>query len=226
MFVKFVSIDGNKTFNGNIYHDIDGNIILQLSDNYYYLDISKTDDLEWVEMNYQNMIESDTKLKYRSIKLTSDKFSLKGKVLEQIEDEEKELEEDDEYTDNSDNLKTYYKHYPEERDYYVIESDSDSESDAIYSVSKSGETIIIELLDRTLNVLSSYDTFVVDKSTKNVLFALESNQKSAYRVTFNITGKVELNIIGSLIKYYDFLVEEKDNLITIHSKLVDRNNLD
>jgi hypothetical protein len=233
----------NEFIKGKVYHDVDGNIILYVTNKYYFLDINKNNQLEWYELNYDNMIkiQNNINLKYRTIKLTQDKFSLKGKIINKLDEQNQEQNQEenqeyhqfyDELDENDIEYKTHFKYYPEEKDYYIhdnpFENDVDSEDDYIndstYNFSKFGDTNIMTCLDRTMDTNSLYDTFVVDQSTKKVLFTLESTQKSSYRVTFNLNNTIELNIVGQKIISYNIkfnkIIENDQDNITINMILL------
>ena len=50
--------------------------------------------------------------------------------------------------------------------------------------------------------LSNYDTFIINDNTSYVLTTLQSMEKSSYRISIYITGKIILNIVGSYLKTF------------------------
>lgn len=223
------------------YHDINGNLFLKTNDKYFVLFISATDDIEWIELNnYQNLVEVNSTIKYSSIKNTYEKKSLKGKITKELEDDGENDDNVDE-TDEQIYYKNKYKAYPEEKLYIIqdettngaIATDGTNEIDEIddiyddmnnadadgmevyYKFSKFGDESVIKCLDRSLEVLANYDTFIMNDNTSYVLATLQASQKSEYRVSLFVTGKMLLNIVGSKIKWYDIYYKKNDTDISI-----------
>ncbi len=226
------------------YHDICGNLYIKAQDKYFMLVISITDDIEWIEIsNYENLPKVNNNISYSGIKNTYEKNSLKGKVTKELEenDDDDELDEDGYYQNK-------HKVYPEEKLYVTdntnnsntennINSDDnnnndndndDLDSDELenyYRFSKFGNDSIITCLDRTLDVLANYDTFVMNNNTSYVLTTLQAAEKSEYRVSLFISGKMLLNVVGTRLNTYDLYYTNKDNELLIicdrlHTKFV------
>lgn len=216
----------DTSIDATYYHDIDGNIFIRTGkifinkiNNYidliYFLSINANNDLEWINIDidsFENMKSVEKVSKYGDIKNTYEKNSLRGKIVDDIDKQEKnhndeEIESDEE----EEEYKIKYKYYPEDKYYYSVdtdESDSDNESEH-YKFHSSGDTTIIECLDRTLDVSANYDTLVFDKDIRRVLMSLESNEKNSYRVTIMTNGEIELNIIGTEKRKYSIVFDDK-----------------
>lgn len=190
----FLKVDG---INGILYHDIDGNIIMKLEAIYYFLSIDRNDNLEFLELNYDALVGVEEDMERGEIISTLDKFSLRQKVLDEIDKEEEVAEELDDEIPH----KTYFKFYPEEKNYYVEKKVAMGAEDDVVKFMRCGDAV--EYLNRTMDVAALYDTFVVDLTGK-ILFTLEADQKSSYRVTFNTDSTVELNVVGTKISTYTF----------------------
>lgn len=202
--------------NITISHDIDGNLFFDEGNNKYYLTISKDNELEMVKIENLDSLKSvENKINYSKLQNTNEK-SLRGKILRQIEDIEEDS--DDDFVEDK------YKYCPEDKTYFVDstatdeygeyddynEYDEDSYLDIDFSsqrfiFSKSGGDSFINYSNVTLDVLSSYDTLVVDDVNNMTLATLECTSKSNYRVILYVTGGICLNTIGSLMKSYDFI---------------------
>lgn len=226
MLLKLCNVkDFEQTMLGTLCHDVNGNIIVQIGSKYYFLSIDRNDDLEFMELNYEETVEREQDVNYREIRSTQEKFSLKSKIVEEIE-KEKEREEDegdkdfeDEEVDDDMDIRMYFKCYPEERNYYVDRTGDGGEyeeDEAIFKFSKSGNYCDIKCLDRTMGSNAVYDTFVLGKG-KEVLFTLElnQNQKSSYRVTFDFDGFVELNIVGTRVKRFTLGYDIVDDVLEL-----------
>lgn len=208
---------------GNFFHDISGNIYLKLENTYYVLMISATDDIEWIEIEDYELLElADNEIKYSTIKNTYEKNSLKGKITKELEDEngnnEEEIE-DDIYLQNKN------KTYPEEKLYTIdnIENNENQNDDYLegeelsnyYRFSKFGNDSIIKCLDRTLSVLANYDTFVMNSNTSYILETFQAVEKSEYRVTLFIDGRILLNVVGTKLNTYNIFYKINNDKLEI-----------
>lgn len=214
MYLKIYNVaDKTQVIMGMLYHDVDGNMIVKVGEEYYCLWINRDDDLEFMELNYENMVkvggERDDNIAYREIRSTQERFSLKSKILEEMEKERKKEEGETEDFDEAEaimdddiDIKTYYRCYPEEKNYYVDRSGDGDISEDVFNFSRSSSNNNdIKCLDRTMDIGAVYDTFVSGKG-KEILFTAENVEKSSYRVTFNFDDIVELNIVGAKVKKY------------------------
>jgi hypothetical protein len=223
-------ISDTITIDSTLYHDIHGNLYLKIEDKYFVLLISVNDDLEWIEINdYNSLVKVNAKIEYTQIKNTYEKNSLKGKIVKDLEDEN--YDEDEDEIENEGHFVNKYKSYPEDK-LYTTEFKEDVNDDEdidiydipMYNFSKFGDSSIIKCLDRTLNSPSNYDSFVMNGNTSYVLSALQSKEKSSYRVSVFVTGKILLNIVGSKLKAFDLQFDvNQENEMIITSKLIKTN---
>jgi len=231
MKLKIYKNDKNEEpIDAVICHDINGNIYLKLvmtkddiSENiYYFLTIDEKDNIEWIKIeNYASLQSTTAKATYNDIKNTYEKNSLKGKILKELEDNEI----DNMYTSDPEDEAEYkikYKSYPEDR-YYTVDKDYTDDDKCKYTFSKSGDETAIELLDKTLSCLSSYDTFVIDEMSSFVLMTLESDEKCSYRITIFTSGNIALNIVGSKIKLFNTTYSMDDGNICLSSNIIKTN---
>lgn len=225
-------INDSTTIDYTLYHDIHGNLYLKTENKYFALLIGVNDDLEWIEINdYNSLVKVNAKIEYSQIKNTYEKNSLKGKIVQDLEDEN--YDEDEDEIENEGHFVTKYKSYPEDKLYTTefkedVNEDEDEDIDTddipMYNFSKFGDSSIIKCLDRTLNSPSNYDSFVMNGNTSYVLSALQSKEKSSYRVSVFVTGKILLNIVGSKLKEFDLQFDvNQENEMTITSKLIKTN---
>lgn len=195
-------------------HDENGNVFLYFENEYHWLFIDEKDDLNTESVPEITALTRSSELSiYKKIKHTNDPMSLKGKLIDELEKECEEDEYDeDAYEEDEDIYKTNFKYYPEDKHYYVDgekNSDSEDDDDLLFSLSRYGDDTCIKYLDHTFDAPSLYDTFIINtKQHRNaIIFTLESNQRSSYRITINDTGLFVLNIVGHKIKYYDILYD-------------------
>ena len=256
--MKFIINNSTNTdvtisdLNPILYHDIDGNIILTIIDKdkllYFFLTIDNKDNLEWVRIEDYNrlpLVDSSHKLHYNNIQNSNAKYSLRGKIIDKLEeeDEDKEIYSDEDI--DADEYKVKYKYYPEDKLYFTstisddtIHHDTESESDDDYTYNinnndtckfKYSKDIsikndVLTCLDRTLNFPANYDTFIFDENSKMILITLESSEKNHYRIIIT-HNHIELNIIGTMKKIFTssyLIIDSEIHIISsvITSKII------
>lgn len=221
-----------------IYHDIDGNIYIEFENQYYYMEINKNDQLEWVLINNFNQLPliNNSKFDYLNIKNINDgKTPLRKKIIEDLEkiknDDNSDIDEDEtlEY-------KLKCKYNPENKLYYVDNNNdtNDNNEDDLNDVfeesyykfsiaNKSSDKTqtehLLQCLDRTLDCHSNYDTIVLDD--KIILFSSECTHKNSYKITIYLnTGNIELNIIGSKMLNFQTSIINNELLINVIDKKI------
>jgi hypothetical protein len=217
MFIKLSYIHSNlierPSITVELCHDDTGNIFLKLKDTWYWLTINRDDNLDFVEIDYDALLPSitcqPTKKKIKHVHTTDSlKAKAKQNFMEEIEEHDSDDDDDDEYRLYKDNL----KFYPEEKHYYFASDDLeiDELDDQVFYVSSLTDEPCVRKLDRQFDAPSLYDTFVIDsaKGNSNIIFTLESNEKSAYRVTIHSTNLFVLNIVGSAVKHYSLCFDD------------------
>jgi len=229
--MKIIFSSDTKHLEGILYYDVQGNIILKMSDIYYFLDIDKNNELEFIEIeNMDNLDFVNKNTKYKPIKNTYEKYSLREKAMDEIEKEEGREEHFFDEEDNHDEeYKEKYKYYPEDKYYYVVdedynedESDNGSEDECIYSKYKHDDDNddIISCFDKTLGTSSLYDTLIFDKTNKLILKTIESKNTNSYRITINTSGEFELNVVGDKrISFVPIFINKDDKIIPHFKKL-------
>lgn len=225
--------DKTKTIKANLYHDIDGNVYLKLDNAFFALFINTDDDIEFIEMtNYNSLPKVEQNISYSKIRNTYEKNSLKGKIIKELEETNYNEEEDE--IENEGYYTTKYKSYPEDKLFTVEDETTNNDNhdgdddlnekyENYYKFSKTGDKDIISCLDRTLDVLANYDTFIINDGDLYVLGALQGIEKSPYRISFFTSGKITLNIVGTKIKLYDLEFQKNNDEILIKSKIVKTN---
>jgi hypothetical protein len=229
--------DKNKelSINGIFYHDINGNLYLEINNKYYVLIISLNDEIEFIEINdYNNLVDVDVDntINYSQIKNTYEKNSLKGKINNELEENENDDDDDDYINDTDEYYKNKYKAFPEDKLYTVDKNEDDDDDYNIYDniiddtyqahyvFSKYGSNSTIECLKKTLDCLANYDTFIINYNTSYVLATIESTIKSEYRISIYTCGKISLNIVGSKIKMYNIFYTIVDGVYYVHSNRI------
>jgi hypothetical protein len=210
----FVTIGDN--LNAEICHDINGNIFIVCNDKYYWLYIDKHDNLMLDIIDDINLLTTveNYNIQFRKIKHTFDLSSLKGKIMNEL-DEETNNEHDDDMSDFEDEdeehvqYRNAMRHYPEDRHYYCdyAENCEDYEEDDIceeFNFSRFGDDDFVRQLNVTFESNSLYDTIILNKTINinAVVFTMESNAKSSYRITIGTDGMFTLNIVGTSVRHY------------------------
>lgn len=197
-----------------IMHDIDGNVIFKNGDTYYYLTISSSDDAELVKINdFNSLVGVEVNIKYNKIKNTLNEKSLKGKIINELTEKK---EDDDEYFNEEIVDINNLKYFPEDKTHYIEQDDQNNsdeldENETRFSFSKNAGTDTIKCITRTLDVLASYDTFVIDNFNAVVLATLRCNEESNYRISITTTGIIDLNIIGTKMKSYKVIFSKSES---------------
>ena len=211
-----------------LYHDIKGNIYFYVNSRYLLLTIGENNIPEWIEIfNFENSLDNSC-VKYSKIKNTNEKGSLRKKVINSLKDKETESRdtiEDDSLTRAPSN------YYPENKLYttnddLIDDDESDIDEIGTFSFSKFDESDSLIFLDKYLDSLSTYETFVINLNTSYVLATSTVNAQSEYRVSIytdekQIITKISVNVIGSCIIEYDVyaLINEINiNNITGHKE--------
>jgi hypothetical protein len=202
-----------REINVTICHDNYGNIYFKYENNYYFLVVGNDDNLEiYQTYNIQKMLNYDKDiLKFGKVKSSNDEKSLKGKILNKIEEEKtKEEEEKDEdvLTDDEDETERHEKYYPDDKYYYYDDQPEDEEDEYEdddtneFKFYKSGDTGILEYLDIIMDSCSNYNTLVMNPFTKVVEMSLESTISNDYILIIYTNGQFDLNVIGSKRKTF------------------------
>ena len=216
MYLSLVSTNNNSNIDVELFYDVKGNMFVLFNDKYYKIYIDKNDNLT-LELinNIGNLYDiSDVDYKFNSIKHTFDPSSLKGKILNEIDNTDNVSEEsfDDDNNDYNNN-KINLKYYPEDK-YYYTENNADNCSDdeqfpdgedAIFNISNFNEMSYVEQLYKTFDSPSIYDTIIIDNklSDNSIVFTLECDTKLPYRLTINTSGLFMLNLVGLNMKYFN-----------------------
>lgn len=231
----------SDTIDVTVHHDVCGNIFLKFKNSFYCLSIDQHDNIEFVEFfNFTSLPNNNDKINYSKIINTFEKKSLKGKLIKELDEQEYDEEVDE--IENEGHYITKYKSYPEEKLYVSDnkqENDSNNESsnavklddeyieeyyEPYYKFSKYGEKAIVTCLEKSLEDMAIYDTFILNDNTSYVYLTLQSEEKSNYRVSILTTGIFILNIVGSKIKTYElFYFVNNQNEIEIGTKLIKTN---
>lgn len=198
---------------GTLFYDVNGHLILKSNDAHYFLSITNEDELEWLEIFNMDKLLTVHKPDQKNIKNTHEQYSLRKKILDEVDkEEEKEVENCfEEDCENDD--KNRFKYNPENKYYYVMNDDDDSESDCEDHVfSNFGNNEIVNCFDKALKYPSIYDLLFFDKTNKLMLKTIEAKDTNAYKVVV-MKDEIELNIIGHNRKKYMYEFVESDNEI-------------
>lgn len=204
-----------ENLEGEFCHDLNGNVFLVLNNNnkqnYYSLNIDKNDEIEFYQIDPEKLVNLDNSEKMIYEKIIDSEFtSLKKKTLDSIENDDNSDQEED-----FQNYKQKIKYLNEDKYYYTNfkNENSDDENDK-FNFNKKDNIDLILLIDKGIDVVANYDTYVRDKE-KNVLLSLILNSGNAYRISFyNLDNNdfiIELNIIGSTIKTYKIYFNNEIN---------------
>lgn len=198
------------------YYDINGNIYLNIKNDYFYLDINNINNLEWIKiLNLNNLINCDKKIKYDNL-VSIKETDLKNKIIEEIEkekdDDEIEDNENDEEYDN--NYKTHFKMLPEDKKFF-IENNMDEKQNLIIGKNKEDDSFEIDIFNKAMDTNANYDVLVADGD--KILFSLISKDRNSYRIKLS-KNIIELNIIGSEIKTFEPYYDIQNNEIELIMK--------
>ena len=204
-----------ENLEGEFCHDLNGNVFLVINNNnkqnYYSLNIDKNDEIEFYQIDPEKLVNLDNSEKMIYEKIIDSEFtSLKKKTLDSIENDDNSDQEED-----FQNYKQKIKYLNEDKYYYTNfkNENSDDENDK-FNFNKKDNIDLILLIDKGIDVVANYDTYVRDKE-KNVLLSLILNSGNAYRISFyNLDNNdfiIELNIIGSTIKTYKIYFNNEIN---------------
>lgn len=221
--------DKNKDKNKNpikskLCCDTSGNIYLDINDNYYLMTIDKNDDLEFYEVNKNNLevLENTNELKYQKI-IDSDVPTLKRKVLESMEKENNSEHDSDDDEDEYQNYKHKMKYLHEDK-YFLVENElgeNDCENEKFDFYKKDGSDNII-LMNKGISGFAIYDTYVRNECG-DVFESIIFNNNNSYRVSFyKNLNTMELNIIGSIVKKYNLTYGYNKNELIIFSKKMNK----
>jgi len=213
MLIAIDNIDTKELITSELSHDIDGNLILYFKSKYYYLDINHKNELEWIEIHDISIFPKiDNVLDYSTIKNTYENETLRKKIIEEIDKETEHDGSDSEVDMDEEELKTRYKFLPEEKLYYITETNSNH--NVIFA--KSDEEIVMCCLDWTLNSTSLYDFLIfADIEKKLIAYSSKSKTRNHYRVLISQTGQMTLNVMADKITNYVMKTNSDFNLLMI-----------
>jgi hypothetical protein len=201
--------------------DVSGNVYLNINDNYYLMTIDKNDDLEFYEVNKNNLevLEKMNNLEYQKI-VDSDVPTLKRKILEKMEKENNSENESDDEEDLQ-NYKQKMKYLQEDK-YFLIENEfgeNNFENENFDFYKKDGTNNII-LMNKGISGFAIYDTYVRNENG-DVFESIIFNNDNSYRISFyKNLNTIELNIIGSAIKKYNLIYGYDKNDIVISANKI------
>jgi len=216
MIIQIDNLDKNTKIDVIVCYDKCGNIYFKCDDAYYFLVIGDNDTLQIEQShNMEKLLGHTYNIKLEKLKNSNDEKSLKGKILNKLE-EERERENDDENNENSESedegetkLEQNDRFFPEQKYYYHDIPDEEEIEYDEFKFYSSGDTSILQYLDIDLDALSNYNTIIMNPHTKIVEMTLESNESIAYELIIFTTGQIDLNVIGS--KRKTFKLEYKIN---------------
>lgn len=196
-----------------LYHDINGNIIMNMDDKYFSLDINSNDELELDEIVDINLLNKNKSINtYGKIHNTYENETLRSKIIDELEKDDSDNDSEI-YDDLIDGYNNRKKCFPEEK-YFNVENDNisiksnDSEDNTQFY--RYGNSDILKCFDKYFNSSSLYDTFIFDDENKFMLVSLKNNQYNSYRITITLSGKFILNIIGTTTKYFDLKLNDEN----------------
>jgi hypothetical protein len=215
---NFTSIQKKKflqqqNISGKLYHDINGNVFVNVdvNDTYYLISIDKNNDIELYDIDKSKLVDLPNTQNLEYDKIVDTEFtSLKKKVMDKIEEDD-----DSDQEEIYQNYKQKIKYLNEDKYYYseYKENDNDNDNDNYdefeleqFKFYKKEDDNSILLMNKGIDSPANYDTYIRDGS-KNVVTSLICNNTNAYRISFhkmdkNQTFLIELNIIGNVIKTY------------------------
>lgn len=201
---------------GTLYYDVNGHLILKIDDVHYFLSITNANELEWIEIHNMDKLLTITKPRQQSIKNTHDQYSLRGKVIDEIDKEHESNEAEIFFDDNEEtqDYKEKYKFNPEYKYYHILDENLEEDSDDEYIYSNYGNTEIIECFDKALKFPSLYDLLFFDSANKLMLKTIEAKESNSYKVIVMKNGEIELSVIGDNRKKYSLdFIKENDMFI-------------
>lgn len=196
-------------------YDNCGNIYFKYENDYYFLIIGD-DDTPIIQQshNMHRLLGSGQKIKLEKLKNSCDEKSLKGKILNKLEenkDDESGSESEEEHETEFERSERFF---PEQKYYYhddveqdLIDSENIDENE--FRFYSSGDSSFLQYLDIALDSPANYNTLVMNPHTKIVEMSLENTETNAYTLILYTTGQIDLNIIGS--KRKSFKLTYQDN---------------
>ena len=189
-------------FTGILCHDIDGNLLLQVNEHYYYLNINNKNELEWIHIHdIKRFPKVNNKLQYNNIKNTFE---------ENINNHENDSGSDIDIDENL-QMKLKNKFLPEEKLYYI---DNKFNTDIMYSKLDSEKNLSFECLDWTLDSPAIYDIIIFgDTENKTVAYSIESKDRNHYKVSVSKSGEFTLNVTATNISKYITKINNQDLML-------------
>jgi len=193
----------------NFEYDTNGNIFLKHNDEYYMLDIDKNDDVCFEKI--YNKIYNTQHIDNLTKKIESDslnKLYMKG-MQEATEEINQNLDLQDYDENQIQEIASAYNEInmnPEYHSYKDCEYELDNEC---YDDNEPNK---FEIFTNTVNKSDllyeppSYETIIYKNNIIQMRTKLTNNQPF-YRLSIHIEGKIQLNIIGTKLKFYIFDVD-------------------
>jgi hypothetical protein len=237
-YTKFINKDkkvlSKNNITGKLYHDINGNVFVNINDIYYLVSIDKNNDIELYEIDKSKLVELENTDNLEYDKIIDTEFtSLKKKVMDKIEEDD-DSDQEETYQNYKQKIKYlnedkyYYSEYKEDNncDYEICGEENEK-----FKFYKKENDKSILLLNRGIDSLANYDTYIRE-DTKNVVASLicNDNNPNSYRISFykienNQRNLVELNIIGNAIKtYYLCYGYDGDKIELRFKKILEKDN--
>lgn len=202
-------------------HDNCGNIYLKYNSIYLLLDVNNDDDIEIIRTyNINKLIQENNCIKFKELKNSDNKTSLKGKAVNEFEKKLEDEKNEEVMRENNDN-ENYYKFYPDSKNYYHDDDDSENsdEEDEEFKFYTTGDIGILETINVNKEWCSSYDTIVMEKNSNFTHMLMECSVPNSYVVILYTNGEIDLNIVGSKRKLYKLsYVEDEEDEIKILCK--------
>ncbi|ATZ80916.1 hypothetical protein BMW23_0871 [Bodo saltans virus] len=198
-------------------NDINGNVFLNINENYYLLSIDNDNNLEFFGFDKEQfyILPDNMKIKYEHLIETADE-PLKKKILDEVEIIE-ESDDDEETILEKNNMKLL------KEDAYYIKDEKNNVNDDLHDVDlhlNYDDTEFsfyvknkkcFNFLQYTLSTPSIYDTYFRDKN-KNVSSSIECEERNSYRISiYEDSTLLELNIIGDRIKKFYIVYNINDS---------------
>jgi hypothetical protein len=216
MIIQVDHVTDNRKIDIVVCYDNCGNIYFKHENDYYFLMIGNDDTIDIQQShNMQRLLGATQAIKLEKLKNSNDEKSLKGKILNKLEEKKIEDEGNEESDESEDEGETEFERnnrfFPEQKYYYHDEVDSDEDiDDDEFKFYSSGDTSILQFLDLNLNSSASYNTLVMNPYTKTVEMSLESVGSNAYILVLYTNGQIDLNVVGSKRKSFRLTYHENN----------------
>jgi hypothetical protein len=200
-------------------YDSNGNIFINKNNEYYILEINKDDDVYFQKIH--NLIYNENQKKTKSI-ITDIGNKLHIKSMEEAVNEiDHNIDLQDYGEDQIQEIADTYNEIKINPEYQYYKNESYELDNECYNDDEPNEFEIYtnSIQNSNLQYEPPFFETIIYKQNKVELRTQLLNNQPFYRINIHLEGKIQLNIIGSKIKFYNF------DMNTLEIKKVDENSI-